>query len=254
MKIKKQIYWIAFTGITAALSIQSSCKEKPPVVDPPIPPTYTCTSNITDGCMDDWKLFTTSTGNYINPMGEFLQSLNELASVPPEASGPGPVTADTVTDCMQGKYAVRLTSKNFVLTQTITIFIPGYIGASVLDIPNATIHLGRPYTQRPQKLQGYYKYAPAGSDSALIQIALTRYNTGAGKRDTISYNRIMIKNAVSSYTQLDQTLTYLDLTATPDTLVLIFSASGGIDFTNLQGCSGQVGSTLWVDDLKFIFP
>jgi hypothetical protein len=252
MKLVRFIRLFLFVGMIPFLFIMANCHKdpEPPVVEPE--PVYTCTSNITDGCMDDWKKITTPDGNYFDPMGLFLQTLNELSSLPPAAGGPGPVTADTVTDCMQGKYAVRLTSTVFHLMAGVDIFIPGYVGASVLDIPNATIHLGKPYTARPQKLMGFYKYAPVGSDSALIQVALTRWNVGAGKRDTISYDQIRVKNAVTSYTQIDRTLTYWDASATPDTLVLIFAASGGIDFNDLQGCNGQEGSRMWVDDLKFV--
>lgn len=242
-------------GLLSLLFVQAKCKKDPdpdPII--PDPPTYTCTSNITDGCMDDWKVISTADGDYIEPMGGFLQTLNELSSLPAAAGGPGPVTSDTVLDCVQGKYAVRLTSKNFHLMEGVDIFIPGYIGASVLDIPDATIHLGKPYTSKPLRLQAYYKYSPAGSDSAMIQVALTRWNTSLSKRDTISYDKIMLHGAVNAYTQLDQTLTYLDNTATPDTLVLIFAASGGIDFNDLQGCAGQIGSVMWVDDLKFVMP
>ena len=241
-------------GIVSFLGIQATCKKPPDEPPPPPDPTYTCTSNITDGCMDDWQTITTADGDYMEPMGGFLQTLNELSSLPPAAGGPGPVTCDTVTDCVQGKYAARVTSKNFHLMEGVDIFIPGYIGASVLDIPDATIHLGKPYTSKPSKLQAYYKYSPAGSDSAMIQVALTRYNTVAMKRDTIALEKIYLKNAVASYTQLDLTINYLIPDVTPDTLVLIFAASGGIDFNDLQGCAGEFNSTLWVDDVKFVFP
>lgn len=248
-------FFLAACLLSSLLVVNLTCKKDPPEPEPEPPtPTYTCTSNITDGCMDDWKLVTTPTGNYIDPMQGFLATLNELYSVPPEAGGPGPLTADTVTDCMQGKYAVKLTAQQFHVMAGLDIFIPGYVGASVLDIPNATIHLGKPYTQRPQRLQAYYKYAPVDGDSALIQVMLTRWNTANAKRDTIANDRIVVKNAVSSYTQLDLPLTYYDNVSTPDTLVLLFATSAGIDFGDLQKCHGQIGSTMWVDDLKFIFP
>jgi hypothetical protein len=245
---------LLLVGVLAFISIQADCKKDPPPDDPPEEPTYTCTSNVTDGCMDDWKTISTADGDYMEPMGGYLQTLNELSSLPPAAGGPGPVTCDTVTDCVQGKYAARLTSKNFHLMEGVDIFIPGYVGASVLDIPGATIHLGKPYALRPQKLQAYYKYTPSGSDSAMIQITLTKYNVALSKRDTIVNDRIFVKSAVASYTLFDHTLNYLDPTAVPDTMALIFAASGGIDFNDLQGCAGQIGSTLWVDDVKFIFP
>ncbi len=254
MKMTRFNKLLLISGLISFMFVQAKCKDPEP--DPPVdtPATYTCTSNITDGCFDDWKVFSTTTGDYIEPMGLYLQTLNELSSLPPEAGGPGPVTADTVTDCTQGKYAVRITSKIFHLTASIDIFIPGYVGASVLDIPKQTIHLGKPYSQRPQKLLGSYKYTPVGSDSAEIQVMLTKWNTTLLKRDTISYDKIILKNAVPTYTPIDRTLTYKDATATPDTLVLIFAASAGIDFNSLQGCNGQEGSVMWVDDVKFQMP
>ncbi len=247
-------HFLLLAGVISFLGIQATCKKPPDDPPPPDPPTYTCTSNVTDGCMDDWMTISTVDGDYMEPMGGFMQSLNELSSLPPAAGGPGPVTCDTVTDCVQGKYAARVTSKNFHLMEGVDIFVPGYIGVSRLDIPNATIRMGRAYNQKPLKLQAQYKYSPAATDSALIQIALTRFNTGTMKRDTIVNDKIFVKNAVTSYTQIDHTLNYLINDVTPDTLILFFCASGGIDFNDLQGCEGQIGSVLWVDDVKFVFP
>ena len=233
------------------LLLGSKCKKDPPP-DPPPDDTITCTSNITDGCFDDWKVYSFAY-DYINPTGEFLQTLNELAGLPPEAGGPGPATADKTTDCVQGNYAVKLTSSSFQPTGTL-IFIPGYVGASVLDIPNATVHLGKPYALRPQKLQAYYKYAPVSGDSALFQVLLTKYNTELSKRDTISYDRITVKSAVANYTLMDISLTYNDMINNPDTLTLLFSSSAAVNFIDLMGAQGQEGSTLWLDDVKFVFP
>jgi len=249
-KYNRTFLFVACIAMASLILVGSKCKKK----DEPPPPDdlITCTSNITDGCLDDWKVYSWYT-TYINPTGEFLQTLNELSALPPEAGGPGPVTADTVTDCVQGKYAARLISGSFSPLGS-PIFIPGYIGSSILDIPNATIHLGKPYTQRPLRFQAYYKYAPANGDSALIEVMLSRFNTGAGKRDTISFDKIIIKNGVSSYTQIDMTLSYRDSINSPDTILIAFSASADTRFNDLYHCSGQVGSTMWVDDLKFVFP
>jgi hypothetical protein len=213
----------------------------------------TCMSNITDGCLDDWMTFNSFGNDYFNPAGGFLQSLNELAALPAAAGGPGPMTVDTVRDCVQGIYAAKLVSGSFNPLGS-PIFIPGYIGSSVLDIPNATIYLGKPYTLRPERFQGYYKYSPVGGDSALVQVMLSRYNSGAGKRDTLSFDRIIIHSAVPVYTQIDFPLNYLDTLNTPDTLILVFASSAGVNFQVLDGSHGQVGSTMWVDDLKFVFP
>jgi hypothetical protein len=247
-----------FVSIILLLAVVSSslcytaCKKTVYPTDMKPPVVTICTSNITDGCLDNWTEYSWAY-TYINPSGEYLQTLNELAGLPPEAGGPGPVTADTVSDCVQGTYAARLTSKSFSPLGS-PIFIPGYLGASVLDIPNFTIHLGRPYNSRPARFQAQYKYAPVNGDSAMIEIMLSRYNAGLGKRDTISFDKVIIKNSVPSYTQFDQLLTYRDTISTPDTLVLIFCSSADIKFNDVANCSGQVGSTMWVDDLKFVFP
>jgi hypothetical protein len=250
MKNNKTFLILVYLAIGSIALLGSKCKkdkEPPPEEKPDV---ITCTSNITDGCLDDWKTFTWEY-SYINPTGEFLQSLNELAGLPPEAGGPGPVTCDTVTDCMQGRLAAKLTSKSFTVLTT-PIFIPGYIGTSVLNITKRNIFLGKPYTQRPQRFHAYYKYSPAGGDSALIQVVLTKYASGV--RDTISFDKIIQKNPVSSYLLLDLPLSYRDTVSSPDTLVIVFSASAGINFNDVFHCTGQVGSVMWVDDLKFIFP
>jgi hypothetical protein len=250
-KRNKAFLFFVYLLLFSIVLLGSKCKKDNDEVPPDDPPTITCTSNILDGCLDDWKVIHTNSGDYINPTADFLQTLNELASLPAAAGGPGPVTCDTVTDCVQGKYAARLISKSFSPMGN-PIFIPGYVGVSKLDIPNGTIHLGNAYTLRPKKLLAYYKYAPVSGDSGLIQIMLSKYN--AGLRDTISFDKVIVKNPVTSYTQLDLTLSYRDTINTPDTLVILFLSSGGFDFSNLIGGVGQVNSTMWVDDLKFVFP
>jgi hypothetical protein len=252
MKNNKALLFTAYLAMLSIVLLGSKCKKDPDPPDPDPPKTYTCTSNITDGCFDDWKL-TKDAYVYANPMMGNLQSLNKLAGLPPEAGGPGPVTCDTVTDCVQGTYAAMLTSKSFTVNSTV-IFIPGYIGTSDLDILHQTIHLGKPYTLKPQTLHASYKYAPAGGDSAVIQVLLSKFNTGLGKRDTIAFNKIIVKNPVSSYTQLDLPISYSDTISTPDTLIVVFSASAGVKFNDLFHCTGQVGSAMWVDDLRFVFP
>jgi hypothetical protein len=252
MKTNRIFLILVYLAIGSIAMLGSKCK-KDPDPEPEPEPTITCTSNITDGCMDDWKSYNYLGNTYLDLTSGFLQTLNQLSALPAAAGGPGPVTVDSVTDCTQGKYAARLVSKEFSPMGT-PIFIPGYVGASVLDIPNATIHLGKPYTLRPQRFQGSYKYSPVGSDSAMVQIVLSRFNAGAGKRDTIAFDKIIIKNAVSSFTQLDFPLTYKDLVNSPDTLILVISASAGVNFQVLDGSHGQIGSTMWVDDLKFVFP
>jgi hypothetical protein len=241
---------VIFAVITAAFSIQSGCKKEttPPVDEPD--PVVTCTANITGGCFDEWKDITTGVYPYYEPAGDFLKTLNLLASLPPEIGGPGPVTTEKTTDSYSGAMAAKLISKVFSPQQGTNIFLPGLVASSELNIPAQTIDLGKPYTGRPVSFKGYYKYFPVSGDSALIEVLLTKYNTSLHKRDTIAITKNIIKNTVSSYTLFDYALTYHS-TDTPDTAVILLVSSAGINFQNLQGCTGQIGSTMYVDEIYF---
>lgn len=249
--MKRQRWTIlAFAIITAVISIQSGCKkDKEPPVDQPDPP-VTCTLNITGGCLDEWKDITTGVYPYYEPSGDYLKTLNLLASLPPEIGGPGPVTTEKTTESYSGAMAAKLISKVFSPQQGTNIFLPGLVATSELDIPNQTIDLGKPYTGRPVSFKGYYKYFPVSGDSALIEVLLTKYNTSLHKRDTIAITKNIITNTVSSYTLFDYPLTYHS-TANPDTAVILLVSSAGINFQNLQGCTGQIGSIMFVDEISF---
>jgi hypothetical protein len=230
----------------------TSCR---PYIDdvPVIPPDdLTCQLNITGGCLDQWAMLNDGSQNYsFEPLGGYLRTLNYLTTVPSQAGGPGPQTTDTTSDAWVGKAAL-LTTKIFTVQGT-PILIPGIIGTDSLDISNATILLGKGYTQRPTKFNGYYKYQPVGGDSGVVFVLLSKFNIVAGHRDTVGFARQIIKNAVSTYTLIDLPINYYS-TATPDSLTLIIASSGDINFVDLQGSKGQEGSQLWIDEIQFDKP
>ena len=256
MKKKYCFFIIAFLASIGFFAILPSCrpyidyiKEEPPV-------DLQCTLNITGGCLDQWTLLDDGTGNKsFEPAGGFLRTLNYLYTLPVAAGGPGPLTSDTTPDSYSGKYAALLTTKNFSPMGS-PILIPGLVGTDSLDISAQNIRLGKPYSLKPLRFQGYYKYEPVGGDSAMVSVLLSKYNSVAGKRDTLAIARQIIKNTVQIYTLIDIPLIYdtAYIAQTPDTLTLLLCSSAGINFADLFHCKGQVGSKMWIDEISFIMP
>jgi len=242
---------LSFFGISLAVT---SCREyiDYPVEEPPID--LLCTLNIRGGCLDQWELVDDGFGyKSLEPAGDFLRTLNYLYTLPAAAGGPGPKTTFNTDDSYSGTYAALLVTGEFS-PQGSPILIPGLLGTDSLDIPNGTISVGKRYTEKPLRFQGYYKYEPVGGDSALFSVLLSKYNTGAHKRDTIALARQVITNTVSTYTMIDLPLNYYFTDVTPDTLTLLICSSADIRFNDLMNCKGQVGSKLWVDEISFIMP
>jgi len=242
---------LSFFGFSLALT---SCREyiDYPVEETPID--LLCTLNIRGGCLDQWELVDDGYGNKcLEPAGDFLRTLNYLYTLPADAGGPGPKTAFNTDDSYSGAYAALLVTGSFS-PQGTSIIIPGLLGTDSLDIPNATISVGKPYTAKPLRFQGYYKYEPVGGDSALVSVLLSKYNTVAHKRDTIALARQIIKNTVTTYTMLDLPINYSFTDVTPDTLTLLICSSADIRFNDLMNCKGQVGSKMWIDEISFVMP
>jgi hypothetical protein len=231
----------------------SSCR---PYVDTPInepPDDLVCQLNIAGGCFDQWESVDDGYSNIcMEPAGGYLRTLNYLTTLPTSAGGPGPLTTDSSLDSYSGKYAALLITGTFS-PMGDPIIIPGIVGTDSLDIPNATIILGKRYTLKPVKFQGYYKYQPVGGDSGIVLVLLSKFNTVAHHRDTVAYAQQIIRNAVTTYTPIDLSLIYYN-TETPDSLTLIIASSGGVNFVDLMNCKGQVGSKLWIDEIQFVMP
>jgi hypothetical protein len=231
----------------------SSCRPYIDEIPLAPPPVLNCQLNITGGCFDQWESVDDGYGNIcMEPAGGYLRTLNYLTTLPGSAGGPGPLTTDSTRDSYSGKYAALLTTGTFS-PQGAPILIPGIVGTDSLDIPNATIILGKRYTSKPIKFQGYYKYQPVGGDSGIILVLLSKFNTASHHRDTVAYAQQLIKNATSSYTPIDLSINYYN-SETPDSLTLIIASSGGVNFVDLMNCKGQVGSKLWIDEIQFVMP
>lgn len=231
-----------------------SCKKDDPTPLPTHETFYPCDLNVTNGCFSNWIYkFPESSPNdtFLEVQGGFLSTLNELSILPPQITMNPVKTVYKTSDFVVGPYAARMISKKLVLNSTQEIFIPGMIGSTDLDIPNQTIHIGKPYTEKPYAFQGYYKYFPANGDSGLILAMLTKFNTALSKRDTIAYARLVVKNTVGTYTNFVLPLNYWDLTATPDSVSLLMVSSAGINLNDLFHCVGQEGSVMYIDEISY---
>lgn len=180
----------------------------------------------------------TNAGNYEEPSGGWttLNKLRDLSSF-------SPVTVTKSTDSYSGTYAAKLETKEISGFGTL---IGGLLASGVFDgnaSPGQNVKLGQPYTGRPANFNVYYKYSPVSNDSAAFYLALTKWNTSTNQRDTIGEAFYTELNTVSTYTQLNIPIFYYS-TETPDTIAVLFGSSAAAD--NFQG---QVGSTLYIDEL-----
>lgn len=208
-------------------------------------------AQIVNGDFESWNTYTGNSGQYLD-LGpntdrsqNFLRTLNVIAEEPVTQ-----VTAfrdQDPGDVHSGASAIRL--ENFILPLFGGVFVPGVILTGDVDLPNQTAYLGRPYTDRPDRFTGWYKYAPSNGDSAGFEVVLSRWDALNQVRQVVGSGRIAITAAANSYTQFNVDIVYTD-PGTPDTIVLVCSPSAAYDFNNLFNCQGQVGSVLYVDDIS----
>ena len=188
---------------------------------------------IQDGGFENWDAH--SLGLYYEPSGNWWTTLNSLANVT------GPITVTRVTDVHSGTYAARLESKMY-LSSLITGFI---VSGTFLGSPTYNIKEGKPFSDKPVKLKGYYKYTPVNGDSCVIFAILSKFNPGTNKHDTVAIASLVEKNTVATYSPFDLIFDYKISGINPDTIIVGFASSAaGKKFL------GQVGSTLYIDDVS----
>jgi hypothetical protein len=138
-------------------------------------------------------------------------------------------------DAHTGNYALRLETVSLnLLDQNIGIVATGHVGIEELSG-------GFPVSSTPDVVQGYYKFIPAGEDTAQLIVYCTKWNSQTQSRDQTI--RAFILPPADSYTFFSDTL-FLG-NAEVDTVNLIFSSG------RLFGRKGgpPVGSLLYLDDI-----
>jgi hypothetical protein len=211
-------------------------------------------SNLPNGDMEGWHNETANNVEYLQIDGPYWSTLNELLTVPPFIGGPGPQTAFQEGNAHGGQYCARLTSANFNLPSG-AIFIPGMMGWTSLQMANNGIKLGKPCPGcKPLRFTGWYKFQQVGNDSCAALIAVTRWDDVLKKRDTIAFAREDFHVSKDSWEQFDLEVEYENTTLVPDSMLVLLVSSGGFSVTNLMGGIGQVGNTMWVDDISVEYP
>ncbi len=183
---------------------------------------------IPEGGFENWVQQT----SYEEPAGNWWTSLNQLKSLG------GPVTVTKVSDSYSGNYAARLETKMWG-----TFILPGLLVSGKFVTAPPFVLQGKPFTDKPVKFKGYYKYLSVNNDSAAIYAMITKHNSVSGKRDTIAIAIQAVLSNTPTYTAFDLDFEYYSV-ETPDSIDVVFSSSaGGANF------AGQIGSTLTVDDV-----
>ncbi|MDD3688051.1 MAG: T9SS type A sorting domain-containing protein [Bacteroidales bacterium] len=130
-------------------------------------------------------------------------------------------------DVFEGGSAAELVT-SLVMGEYI---ISGYLSLGEIFLDDDDPVRGIPYTDKPSKFKGYYKYYPQETDIAVVQVMFSDDDVTVGGGD---YAFV----AASEYTYFEVELNY---DGDPDTLTLVFS-SGSIE-----------GSRLLLDNISFDF-
>ena len=106
---------------------------------------------------------------------------------------------------------------------------------------------GTPDTSRSRFFTGWYKYLPTNStDAAIVKVYLLKYNVLLSKRDTIAEGSWEHVGVVNTYDQFIIPMIFRDFISQPDTNLIVFQSSRGIN-DSLLG----VGSEFIVDSIGF---
>ena len=178
---------------------------------------------------------------YDQPAGGYWATANTIVDLLPAIIPP---TTTKSTDAHGGQYSARMESKNWPVAN---ILMSGTLATGIFDNQTSStadaLKLGMPFTGRPANFAGWYKYTSVQQDSAALYALLTKWNGTA--RDTIGFAARFEKSTVSSWTEFILPFDYHSMD-TPDSISIVFTSSA-----DGQNLAGQVGSTLWVDDISF---
>lgn len=208
-----------------------------------------------DGKFEQWeqgKLYGDA-GTYDDLANPFWKSLNILATLPPDMfTGPVTLFKDKGRSGSDDDFAPKMVSDFLQFGDDKEIFLPGVVGAITVWTEKQTATFGRPFTSKPKAIKGYMKYEPVNGDSASIFVEVYKYNEAAGIRQMIGRVEKIYKETVKDWTAFELPIVY-NSEMTPDSITVLFVSSAGYRFDSLFECKGQIGSTLWIDDVEFVY-
>lgn len=150
-------------------------------------------------------------------------------------------------DAHGGMYSAYIEAKTITVPFVGTYDIPGILTLGDISVNQtagtADINGGVPFTDRPDQLEGFYKFVPVGTDQFLVEVVLLDYDdVNEVILDTIGVGYYTSNTASVGWEQFIAPITYSS-TANPNYMnITILSTNPG----NIQ-----VGSGVYVDDLSF---
>lgn len=184
-------------------------------------------AQIPNNSFENW----TSAGSYSNPDNwDNLNSMTSSMSVYTCTKGTGGASGG-------GASYLKLVSKNVSGMGVM----PGVAVCGTINMTTFKPQSGFAFASRPQKLTGSWQYMASGSDAGFVAVYLTKWNAGMMMRDTIAKATQSLSGMAMSWAAFNLTLNYMS-SATPDSAMIIFSASGATPVAN---------SYLYVDNISF---
>jgi hypothetical protein len=198
-------------------------------------------TEIVNGGFEDWT--PDASGLFEEPGANWWGTLNKIRLLGPSA----PITTTKSTDAHSGSYSALLENKLFGTIKISAILTTGYFDSKAT--PPDNFKLGRPFSGRPSKMTGWYKFKPVNGDSCGAGIYLTRWNSGTNNRDTIARANTIFhdKGIMDSFEKFELELNYFS-GLNPDTINVSFIASAGTVGFGTTG-NAQIGTQMWVDDV-----
>ncbi len=269
---------IPLTLCLAAIFMAVSCKDPEPTPDDPDivdttdtdlgftkPTCEAFVHDIVDGGFENcWYKQEMSNEIYVEYQSSVFYSLNSLHALmdnPSMMLTSSPITAyRDKTDPHSGKSCMKLVTGQLT-DGNGQLLIPGAMAPldenfvyQFLhpDVYPEGINVKKAYTDKPTAIKGFYKYLPVNGDEGSICVEL--FN--GSEKIARGYQRF--GSDVSQWTSfnipIDYTINGGSLsTAQPTHISIIVSSSADYNFADLTNCQGQVGSTLWLDDISFEF-
>lgn len=178
----------------------------------------------------------TNQGSYSDP-DEWTTPNSQLATM-------GIITVTQSNEAQSGISSISLESKSF-----FGALIPGAatLGDITLDLFTQTAEItgGIPYSERPARLKGYFKYAPAATDTFAVLAIFYKYNTSSNVTDTVGVGVFRSGSTISDWTEFSAIINWYS-DATPDSTNVLMLSSDYSQSTN-------AGSVLQVDNLTYDF-
>jgi len=202
-----------------------------------------------------WKeKYSTYYGDYKDFETDLFYTLNSLYDLDngPLEIPPRVLTAFQEGNAQHGAYCIKLTSGR-ISGGTSFVFLPGMVGTVSKEFVKEFLEPGGEGVRTtklweyatPHALEGYFKYIPVEGDSALINIEFYDDDGVA----VVVENKI-IYESVESWTKFSIPIPEKYWNEVFYEIRILFVASAGVNFEHLDECVGQLGSTLWVDNLN----